>query len=393
MKFNDVKRSVMLTLAAHKTPIVVGERGIGKTQMMKEIAATMDMKLINIDCNLLKEGEIGGLPLPYKLDNGTTVTTYAVHAKLKAIEDYLAERPDGKVLLFFDELNRTTRETMAELMNLILNKEINDYKVPDNVCMVAAMNPSSSTSGFEGNTSYGVTDMDAASKNRLVWLYLETDARTWLDWAIEKPDTVNDIDQISKLQFFDRSKYKTIIDERIIEFISSFPDLLNSPREDQDVSPSSRTWEFASDIIRTYEMNKDIFTTTQYEACLKGCIGIDAQIQFMNFLMNNENPLIKPEEFFAGKVIKKELLDKFECDTLPRQILMAKNVGRYLAEKEKVNKTDIAKITTIFDLLPIDSRLVVMRYIANSFAPLHKKLTNNEDYLELYMNAVKMLKK
>ena len=58
MKFNDVKRSVMLTLAAHKTPIVVGERGIGKTQMMKEIAATMDMKLINIDCNFLKEGEI-----------------------------------------------------------------------------------------------------------------------------------------------------------------------------------------------------------------------------------------------------------------------------------------------------------------------------------------------
>ena len=392
MKFNDVKKSVILVLAAGKTPVVVGERGIGKTQMMKEIAGTMGMKLINIDCNLLKEGEIGGLPLPFKLDNGTTVTTYAIHAKLKQIEDYLAENPDGKVLLFFDELNRTTRETMAELMNLILNKEINDYKVPDSVFMVAAMNPSSSTSGFEGNTSYGVTDMDAASKNRLVWLYLETDARSWLDWAIERPGTVQDRDQAEKIKFFNREEYETVIDERIIEFISSFPDLLNSPREDQDVSPSSRTWEFASDIIRTYESNSNLFSEMQYEACLKGCIGIDAQIQFMNFLMNNENPLIKPEEFFAGKKVDKELLNKFECDTLPRQILMAKNVGRHLAEKDKVNKTDIAKLIDIYDLMPIDSRLVVMRYIANSFEKLHKKLTNNEDYLDLYMSAMRSVR-
>lgn len=393
MKFNDIKKAVMLTLAAGKTPVVVGERGIGKTQMMKDIALMMDMKLINIDCNLLKEGEIGGLPLPFKLDNGVTVTTYAIHAKLKAIEDYLAEKPDGKVLLFFDELNRTTRETMAELMNLILNKEINDYKVPDNVFMVAAMNPSSSTSGFEGNTSYGVTDMDAASKNRLVWLYLETDARTWLDWAIERPGTVSDRDQADKIKFFNREEYDTIIDENIIEFISSFPDLLNSPREDQDVSPSSRTWEFASDIMRTYELNKELFTEEQYDACFKGCVGIDAHIQFMNFLMNNDNPLIKPEEFFEGKTIKKDLLDKFECDTLPRQILVAKNVGRFLSEKTKINKTDVAKLTTIYDLLPIDSRLVVMRYIANSFEGLHKKLTNNENYLDLYMSAMRTLKK
>ena len=392
MKFNDVKKAIMLLIAAKKTAIVVGERGIGKTQMMKDIAEAMDMKLINIDCNLLKEGEIGGLPLPFKLDNGTTVTTYAIHSKLKAIEDHLAANPNGRVLLFFDELNRTTRETMSELMNLILNREINGYVVPNNVCMVAAMNPSSSTSGFEGNTSYGVTDMDAASKNRLVWLYLETDAKTWLDWAIEKPGTINDLDEISKIVEFDRSQYDTIIDDRVIEFISSFPELLNAPREDQDVSPSSRTWEFVSDIMRTYDLNQSVFSNEQYEACIKGCIGIDAEIQFMNFLMNNENPLIKPEEFFEGKTIKKELLDKFECDTLPRQTIMAKNIGRFLSEKPKINKTDIAKIVDIYDLMPMDSRLVVMRYISNTFPQLHNKLTNNEDYLDLYMSSLRVAK-
>ena len=56
MKFNEVKKCVELLFAARKTPVVVGERGLGKTQMMREIAAEMGMKFINIDVNLLKEG-------------------------------------------------------------------------------------------------------------------------------------------------------------------------------------------------------------------------------------------------------------------------------------------------------------------------------------------------
>lgn len=70
---------------------------------------------------------------------------------------------------------------MAEMMNLILNREINGYKLPENVFIVAAMNPSSTTKGFEGDSSYGVTEMDAASKNRLVWLYLDMDPKSWLN--------------------------------------------------------------------------------------------------------------------------------------------------------------------------------------------------------------------
>ena len=58
--------------------------------------------------------EIGGLPLPIKRtrvnpETGDeiqyTVTDYAIHCKLKEIQDYLDNHPKGRVLLFFDELN------------------------------------------------------------------------------------------------------------------------------------------------------------------------------------------------------------------------------------------------------------------------------------------------
>lgn len=394
MNFTEVSKSIMLTIAAGKTPVVVGDRGIGKTQMMREIAELLDMKMINIDCNLLKEGEIGGLPIPHKNDNGVMVTQYAIHAKLKLIEDYLAENPEGSVLLFFDELNRTTRETMAELMNLILNREINGYTLPEQVFLVAAMNPSSTTNGFEGDSSYGVTEMDAASKNRLVWLYLEQDAKSWLSWATEKPlkdeAEMEEERQELDLIMFDINDYDTMIDERIVEFIASTPNMLNNPREDRDVSPSGRTWQFASDIMRTYECNKKHFSTIHLDACIKGCIGDEAYIQLMQFISNNTNPLIKPEEFWKGKELDEDLLEKFSNDTLPRQMIMAKNIARYLSEKKRLAAGDADKLATIYDLMPIDILLIIMRHIKDNHPSLNKKLLENMKYLKLYREATKL---
>lgn len=391
MNFGEVSRSIMLTIASGKTPVVVGDRGIGKTQMMRNIAKQLDMKLINIDCNLLKEGEIGGLPIPNKNDKGIMVTQYAIHAKLKLIEDYLEENPDGSILLFFDELNRTTRETMAELMNLILNKEINGYTLPESVFIVAAMNPSSTTNGFEGDSSYGVTEMDAASKNRLVWLYLEQDARSWLSWATDKPQEISEEDNEEiDLIMFDLEEYETMIDNNIIEFIASTPNMLNNPREDRDVSPSGRTWQFASDIMRTFDNNKKHFNTTHLDACVKGCIGDEAYIQLMQFISNNTNPLIKPEELWSGKELDEKLLEKFGNDTLPRQMIMAKNAARYLSEKKRLTAGDADRLSKIYDVMPIDILIIIMRHIRDNHASLHKKLLDNVSYLKLYREATKI---
>lgn len=388
MSFENIKKSTELAITAGKTPVIVGERGIGKTAMMREISRDLEMLLVSIDCNLLKEGEIGGLPIPHKNDKGIMVTQYAIHAKLKVIEDYLEQNPDGSVLLFFDEINRTTRETMAELMNLILNRNINGYQIPDSVFIVAAMNPSSTTKGYEGDSSYGVTDMDSASKNRLVWLYLNTDPKEWLSWATDKPVSENtEVEETPELIMFDRSEYETIIDNNIVEFIASNPALLNCPREDLDATPSARTWEFASDIMRTFEKNKKYFDTTHRDACIKGCIGDEAFIQLMSFINNNENPLIKPEEFFAGKEISQELLDKFASDNTARQMIMAKNVARFVGEKKRLLPADSIRTCKIFDCLPIDILIIIMRFIRDSLPKLHDKLLDTDEYLDLYRNA------
>ena len=63
MNFIDTLKSVNLVLSTGEVPLVVGESGIGKTTLAKKIAKENNWSLIVINGNLLKEGEIGGLPM------------------------------------------------------------------------------------------------------------------------------------------------------------------------------------------------------------------------------------------------------------------------------------------------------------------------------------------
>lgn len=61
MNFNDALLTIDLTIKTGEVPLIIGESGIGKTSLVKNLGKDKGYYVVNIDANLLKEGEIGGL--------------------------------------------------------------------------------------------------------------------------------------------------------------------------------------------------------------------------------------------------------------------------------------------------------------------------------------------
>ena len=261
MKFSEVIETINLIIESKEVPLIIGESGIGKTALVHSIARANDYILVTIDANLLKEGEIGGLPI---VKDGKTI--YATHYKLVEIEQAISEQ-NKNVLLFIDELNRCENAVQQELMNLILNREINGYRLSGNVNIIAAMNPSNKYEGFN-DSEYQVIDMDPAQEDRFVWIEMDSDIKEWIRWGMGDGDIQNDI----------------------LEFISSMPEYLHTPNSNDGLKATPRSWERISKAYKIYKKSTYSFNT--FLNVVKGNVGIVIATDFANYISNIKKPLI-----------------------------------------------------------------------------------------------------
>lgn len=358
MKFSEAISTVELVLESGNVPLIIGEAGIGKTSLVKKICVKDNYFLVNIDANLLKEGEIGGLPI---VENGRT--KYATHYKLKEIQESIEDDNYNGVLLFIDELNRCEHAVQQELMNLILNREINGYRLGEKVKVIAAMNPSNKYEAFE-SSDYQVVDMDAAQEDRFVWIEMESDVKEWIRWAMGQSSVVHD---------------------NIIEFISTFPEYLHTPYTKESIKATPRSWERVSKAYKVYNNNKDKFSIDIFYNVVKGNVGVSIATDFMNFIKNIKNPIIKADELFSYEVLGVELKDRIQRESQSRLYIMARNCLNFL----EVNRSE--KNLNIFSQLllnyPKDLRLGIMKEIKSDYTEeLYRDLLESETFLDAFFN-------
>lgn len=369
MNYTDTLKSVDLVLATGEVPLIIGESGIGKTALAKEIARMNNWSLIVINGNLLKEGEIGGLPT---IDSYTKVnakgaalekktTVYAVHNKLREIDEEIAK---GKtVLLFIDEVNRCEHTVQQELMNIILNREINDYKLHESVKIVAAMNPSNK---YGSDLDYQVVDMDAAQENRFVWLYMEPDYKQWLTWAIDAG-----------------------IEQKVIEFISTFPDYLHKINA-EDINATPRSYERISSIYKIYKEKKAAIPRAVFVNVIRGNVGKLIAEEFVSFVESDYNLLIAYEDVFAGDVLPESIIARVKKESHTRLYLSAKNILKTLEANIKNATAAPGYIDRLIEFLktyPVDLMIGIMKDIKNSYPEVYKQAIENEDFVESYFNS------
>ena len=375
MNFIDTLKSVDLVLSTNEVPLVVGESGIGKTALAKKLAEENNWSLVVIDGNLLKEGEIGGLPTieSYTTTNSNgekiekKITVYAVHNKLREIDEEIAK---GKsVLLFIDEINRCEHTVQQELMNLILNREINGYKLHYDVKILAAMNPSSK---YGSDFDYQVVDMDAAQENRFVWLNMEPDYNQWLNWAMDAG-----------------------IEQKVIEFISTFPEYLHRINED-DVRATPRSYERVSKSYKVYKEQKGSIPRAVFLNVIKGNVGKVIAEEFISFVESDAKALISYDDVFLGETLSQDTIDKVKSESHTRLYLSAMNILKTLESNLKnddnISENNINRFIEFLKLYPVDLMVGIMKDIKSNYINVYNKAIENEEFVELYFESYSMIR-
>ena len=135
-------------------PLFGGHAGIGKTQQARDWSKAKGKNFQFVDVRLayLDRPDMIGLPTPVMVKiNGQEIMT-----TVYALPEFLPK--DGEGIIVWEEPNRAPESNMNTLMQILAEREIGKYKLPEGFIQCGLINP-------EGMT-YSVNTMDTALKNR-----------------------------------------------------------------------------------------------------------------------------------------------------------------------------------------------------------------------------------
>ena len=263
---NGAKKSIKRAFAKKRPIFLWGPPGIGKSEVIEQITDELgDSKLIDIRLSLWDPTDIKGMP--YYSANDNTMK-WAPPAELPTEEEAAKYK---WVVVFLDEMNSAAPAVQAAAYQLILNRRVGQYKLPDNVLLVAAGNR---------DADKGVTyRMPAPLANRFVHLELRVDFDDWFQWAVQ-----NNVHK-------DVVGYLTFAKKDLYDF---------DPKSPSRAFATPRSWTFASDLIE----DDDDETTTDL---ISGTVGEGLAVKFMAHRKVAAS-MPNPTEILAGKI--KELKTK-----------------------------------------------------------------------------------
>ena len=119
------------TLAGKSTPVMVwGPPGIGKSQIVAQVAAQHNVPVIDIRLSQMEPTDLRGIPFR----DGDHVV-WSIPALLPN-----AERHSSRGILFLDEITSAPPSVTAAAYQLILDRRLGEYRVPGGWAIFAAGN-------------------------------------------------------------------------------------------------------------------------------------------------------------------------------------------------------------------------------------------------------------
>ncbi|MCW8964253.1 MAG: MoxR family ATPase [Gammaproteobacteria bacterium] len=230
----------------HHTPVMLwGAPGVGKSQLISQIALENNVKVIDIRLSQMEPSDLRGIP--FRVEDSVE---WAVPSLLPN-----EKRHGEKGVLFLDEITSAPPTVSAAAYQLILDRRLGEYEVPEGWVIFAAGNR-------QGDRGVTYT-MPAPLANRFSHYEFDVNLDDWVAWA-----------------------WSNQIDERVIAFLRFRPELLFDfdPAHNPVAFPSPRSWEFSHRALQKFHDSSDLLVGT-----LQACVGPAAGIELKAFVDNLDN--------------------------------------------------------------------------------------------------------
>ena len=260
----QARKSLLKAFKRQRPVFLWGPPGIGKSELVAEITEELGGYMIDLRLGQMEPTDIRGIPY-YNKDSGKM--DWAPPVEMPD-EETASQYP--VVVLFLDEMNSAPASVQSAAYQLILNRRIGKYKLPDNVVMVAAGNRESDK---------GVTfRMPTPLANRFIHQEMKVDFSSWQEWAVNK--------NIHK----DVVGYLSFAKQDLYDF-----DAKSASR----AFATPRSWTFVSELLEDEDSDDDTIMNL-----IAGTVGEGLAVKFMAH-RKIAGRMPKPEDILSGK--EKEL--------------------------------------------------------------------------------------
>ena len=188
--------------------MIWGPPGIGKSSIVAQVAKESKLAFIDVRLSQLAPTDLRGLPVAVPPKQGEDLGTSTWYPP-----EFLPR--NGRGILFLDELNMAPPAMQGVAQQLILDRQVGSYCVPDGWFIWAA--------GNRKEDRASVFEMPAPLANRFLHLSVGTDFDSFKAYALKRH-----------------------VHEQVLAFLAFRPTLLHKLNTKEPSWPSPRSWEMAS---------------------------------------------------------------------------------------------------------------------------------------------------
>lgn len=400
----------MIPVIRQRPILLMGPPGIGKTQIMEQIAKECRIGLVSYTITHHTRQSAIGLPfIQEKVYDGKTysVTEYTMSEIIASIYNKMEATGVKEGILFIDEINCVSETLAPTMLQFLQCKMFGNQKVPEGWIIVAAGNPP------EYNKS--VRDFDVVTLDRIKKIDVEENYKVWKEYAYQAEIHPAILAYLElRNDYFYRMETtvdgKTFATARGWEDLSSLLkayEILGKKADREVVHQYIQHWKIAKDFANYLELYEKYKKDYGLEKIVEGCYGKDTleQLRYAAFdeRLSVVNMLIgRLGSFFKAAFVEDryvtllyEYLKKYkECQEMTLIVGGAREDYEKLRRAEQMTKLEDQIRKRVVDTMESYDQLIQREHLAgeDAFAQVKGKFEKavqlREETVDVAMQAL-----